>query len=353
LRGSPLARFLLAAYLLLAIYASLFPFSGWRDPGGFAALRLPWPQFLTTFDVATNFFGYLPYGLLCMLALVPPLRTGVAACAAVGSAVVLSVTLESLQGFLPARIPSSLDVVMNVAGAAAGTAAGLRLGPWLKEGPFQRARAALLVPGPATDLGLTLVGLWLFAQLNPTTLAFSTGDLRDLLAAPEGAGHRAQFFVLIEALTSGANLLAVALLASALANPGAAVRRLVVALVLAGLAVKALAFAILMQTGQVFAWLTPGAWAGLAGGTLLAIGAVSLGRTARLGIAGMLLMAATVLLNLSPPNPYLSATLKVWTQGHFLNFNGLTRLVSAAWPFVALGYLIYLASVRNRETTPG
>jgi hypothetical protein len=55
-----------------------------------------------------------------------------------------------------------------------------------------------------------------------------------------------------------------------------------------------------------------------------------------------------VLVNLAPPNPYLAASLKVWQQGHFLNFNGLTRLVSAAWPFFALGYLIFLAS-RRRE----
>ena len=58
-------------------------------------------------------------------------------------------------------------------------------------------------------------------------------------------------------------------------------------------------------------------------------------------------MAATVLVNLAPPNPYLVATLKLWQQGHFLNFNGLTRLVSALWVFVALAYLIYLAAQRR------
>jgi len=29
--------------------------------------------------------------------------------------------------------------------------------------------------------------------------------------------------------------------------------------------------------------------------------------------------------------------------------NGLTRLVSAAWPFIALGYLIFLAARRREE----
>jgi hypothetical protein len=58
-------------------------------------------------------------------------------------------------------------------------------------------------------------------------------------------------------------------------------------------------------------------------------------------------MAATVLVILAPPNPYLAATLKLWQQGHFLNFNGLTRLVSTLWAFAALGYLIFLAGWRR------
>jgi hypothetical protein len=66
----------------------------------------------------------------------------------------------------------------------------------------------------------------------------------------------------------------------------------------------------------------------------------------RLALAAVLLMAATVLVNLTPPNPYLADSLKVWQQGHFLNFNGLTRVVSALWPFVALGYLMLLAARR-------
>ena len=81
----------------------------------------------------------------------------------------------------------------------------------------------------------------------------------------------------------------------------------------------------------------------------MALAAVALPRGLRLTFAALLIMAATVLVNLVPPNPYLAASLKVWQQGHFLNFNGLTRLVSALWPFAALGYLMYLAGSRPRE----
>jgi hypothetical protein len=78
---------------------------------------------------------------------------------------------------------------------------------------------------------------------------------------------------------------------------------------------------------------------------------MALPRVARLALAAVLVMAATVLVNLAPPNPYLAASLKLWQQGHFLNFNGLTRLVSALWAFAALGYLIILAA--RRRDAPG
>src|SRR5262249_35657827 len=204
--------------------------------------------------------------------------------------------------------------------------------------------------GAAADFGLTLLGLWLFAQLNPATLFFGTGDLRDLVAAGGSRPHGAEIFVSIEAATAAANLGAVALLASAVARPRAPLRRLFVGLLATALVVKTLSLAILMHAENVLAWLTPGAQIGLAGGITLAVITLALPLTARLVLAAVLLMTATVLVNLAPPNPYLAATLKVWEQGHFLNFNGLTRLVGTLWPFVALGYLIYLASSRQAGT---
>ena len=350
LRDSPLARYCLAVYVLLVVYASLYPLAGWRDPRGsaFAFLVAPWPRYVTAFDLGANFLGYLPYGLLCALVLRPHLPARGAAPLAVLSAAALSLTLEALQSYLPARIASNLDVIANIGGAACGALAGAVLAPGLLGGGRLRPlRDATLAPGVATDLGLTLLALWLFAQLNPATLLFGTGDLRDLVAG-SGERHAAELFVSAEAATAGANLVAVALLASAMTRPQAPLLRLVAGLIGIALVVKTLAFAILMQAEHVLAWLTPGAQLGLAAGALLALAALRLPRTARLALAAVLLMAATVLVNLSPPNPYFAATLKVWEQGHFLNFNGLTRLVSAAWPFAALAYLVYLASAQRR-----
>lgn len=348
-RASPLARILFMVYAVLVAYASLYPLAGWRGVGlsPFAYLNAPWPRYITAFDVAVNVAGYLPLGLLAVAALYPRLRGVQAFSAAVLGAAALSLVLEAAQSFLPARIPANLDVLCNIGGAAVGAALGQHFTPLIGGGPLSRVRGTSFLPGAGVDFGLVLLALWLFTQLNPAALLFGAGDLRDFLAPFEGRARRPEFFVLIEAFTTAANLVAVALLVSALAAPGRPVRGMVIGVVLAALVVRAAALAILMRAESVFAWLTHGALIGLAVGLAVALAAVALPRTARLALAAVLLMAATVLVNLSPPNPYLADSLKVWQQGHFLNFNGLTRLVSALWPFMAIGYLIYLASRRR------
>jgi VanZ family protein len=347
-----LARLALGVYVLLVAYASLHPLSGWRDPGTplFAFLAGPRPRWITLFDVVSNVLGYLPLGALCALALPPRMRGPAAILAATACGAALSVVLEAAQTLLPARVPSNLDVLANTAGSFAGGIAAWLAAPWLSgREPLKRLRERTIIAGTEADVGLVLLGLWLFAQLNPTTLLFGAGDLRDLVAEAVGPARAPRLFLSIEALTAAGNFLAVSLLASLLARPGAPLRRYLLALLGAALAARSLAFSVLMPSEPMLAWLTPGAQLGVAGGLVLMLVAMTLPRTARLAVAAVLLMAATVLVNLSPPNPYTAAMLKLWQQGHFLNFNGLTRLVSAMWPFAALAYLVLLATRGGSE----
>lgn len=348
----PLARILLLVVAGLTAYATLYPLEGWRDPGvsPFAYLSAPWPRHITRFDMAVNVLGYLPFGFLVVVALHPRLRGIPVFAVGTALALVLTLILEALQSYLPARFPSNLDALCNLLGAAVGAALAVRFAPGLLiEGPLGRLRHNAFLRGSGVDWGLVLMALWLFTQLNPTTLLFGAGDLREFLGPRELRGHRPQFFISIEAMTSAANLTAAGLLFSSLAAPGRSLRAQLAALIAAALVVKTAAFAILMRAEDVFTWLTPGAQLGLAVGMVVALVAVGLPRVARLVLAAMLIMAATVLVNLAPPNPYLTVSLKVWQQGHFLNFNGLTRLVSALWPFAALGYLIYLAGTQHKR----
>ncbi len=354
-RSSPLARYLFAAYVLLVAYASLHPLVGWRDLGlsPFAFLTAPWPRYYTAFDVAANFVGYLPLGALAVLAMRPAPGGALAIATATVAGTLLSVGLEALQTYLPERIPSNLDVLANGAGTLVGALAGHAAAPRLLDrGALAHVRDRLVLPGHRADLGLVLLGLWLFTQLNPETLLFGTGDLRGVLGLLPAVLHPAQTFIRIEAAVAMTNLVAAALLAGLILAPHAARRRAVIALVLAALAVRSFAFAILFEPADAFEWATPGALTGLAIGGVAALIALELPRVPAATLAGLLLMAATVLVNIAPENPYLAHTLALWPQGHFLNFNGLTRLVSLVWPFAALVYVMLPAGPRTTPASP-
>ncbi|HMG58160.1 MAG TPA: VanZ family protein, partial [Burkholderiales bacterium] len=184
---STLARYLFVAYVLLVVYASLHPFSGWRDRGlpPFAFLTAPLPRPILVFDVVANIIGYMPLGFLAVLAVYPWLRRSYALGFGLACSVSLSFALESLQLYLPTRASSNLDLLANTVGGAAGALAALATTrPLMDAEGLQRLRNRLFLPGRRIDLGLVLLGLWLFAQLSPETLLFGTGDLRDLFKTP-------------------------------------------------------------------------------------------------------------------------------------------------------------------------
>jgi len=348
--SSPLARYCFVAYALLVVYASLHPFSGWRDQGvpafAFLAVRLSRPYHL--YDVVANVVGYVPLGFLAVLAVHPLLRGRSAFTLGLLAAVGLSFVLESLQLYLPARASSNLDLLANAAGGAIGALlAAFASGPLLHERGLQTLRDRVFLPGRMIDLGLVLLGLWLLAQLNPGTLLFATGDLRDLLRAPSGKLYTAGLFVRVEAVVAGANALCVGLLASCL-TVGAPSRRFIVfALLGTGLIMHSFAFGLLVSSQDILSWLTPGALYGIATALVLLLLLVRLPRATRLALSGLMLLAAIALVNLAPTNPYLVATSSLWQQGHYFNFNGATRIVSDLWPFAAMVYLVLLAADRG------
>lgn len=338
--ASPLARYLAAAYALLVIYASLHPFSGWRDTGAplLAFLGAAWPRYYTVFDLVTNMLAYVPLGFLLVPALQPRLRLGLAALSAALAGCLLSFSLETLQHFLPTRVPSNLDLASNSLGALIGAALGMNWGRELVDGGRLHAlRMRLITHGKAADFGLVLLGLWLLTQLNPEILLFGTGDLRALLDL-EPLPYSAKRFLFIEAGVAAGGTLAAGLVAwSLLRSPR---RWMIAALFILALVVKAFAGALLVSEAQFGQWVTPGNMVGLACGTLALLVALHLPALAQQVLAALSLLFATALVNLAPENPYLAAALSVWQQGHFLNFNGLTKLVSSLWPFAALPYLM-------------
>lgn len=339
-----LARYLALAWCGLVVYGSLHPFSGWRDTGisPWAFLEGGWPRYWTLFDLLANVAVYVPLGFFLTLALhrlpgrfTAPLLACVLAAGVSGG-------LEAIQTWLPSRVPSHLDLASNTLGGLLGAVWAHAVGPRV----FARLGALeqrLIAPVPHAELGLTLLGLWLLVPLSPETLLFGAGDVRQIFGLTGAVPFAAESFMLIEASVTAFNLLAVGLIARQLCARASIAYAVVPLFILCALIVATLAAAILVAPADALAWLTPGARLGL----LVGIGglafAMLLPPTPRLMLAALALMAGTVLVNLAPANPYSIAALATWRQGHFLNFNGLTRLVATLWPFLTLPFLFLTA----------
>jgi VanZ family protein len=336
-----LARYLALAWFGLVVYGSLHPFSGWRDTGvsPFAFLEGGWPRYWTVFDLVTNVLVYMPLGFLLTLALTGlPGRftTAILATLLAGS---VSFCMESLQTWLPARVPSNLDLACNSLGGLLGAIYAYHTGPRF----FTRLAVwqhKLVAPIPQAELGLTLLGLWLLVPLSPEILLFGAGDLRQALGLVGAVPFAAESFMLIEAAITAFNAIAVGLLVRMLAANTALSYIMVPVFLALGLLVRTIAAAILVGPADAFSWLTPGAQMGVLVGILALAVTLFLPMSARLVLAALALMAGTVLVNLAPPNPYSAVALAAWRQGHFLNFNGLTRLVSTLWPFLTLPFFL-------------
>lgn len=343
-----LTQYLTSGYVLLIIYASLYPLADWRDSGGdpLAFLGAAWPRYWTGFDLATNVLAYLPFGFFCTAALrrrLAPLPAWLVA-ALLGSA--LSFTMELLQNYLPSRVPSNLDLGCNALGALLGALIGARWGSRvLDDGRLARWRRRIMMHAYGVDVGVLLIAAWLMTQLSPETLLFGSGNLRQMLDLPPVQPFLPERFVSLEAAIAASGLLAAGLIATLLLRRQA--RLITGVLLLAALLIKTLAHALLMGPAAAVAWITPGNSVGLAAGLALWWGASFLVFPLQRAVAALALLFATVMVNIAPENPYLANMLHIWNPGQFLNFNGLTRLICSLWPFLALPWLMIYRPERN------
>ena len=181
-----------AAYVLLVVYASLYPFTGWRNqelpPWEF--LFAGWPKYWTGFDVAANIVGYIPLGFLLALSFMRRGRVrylaghpnigAVAVAVLAGS--VLSFCMESLQNFLPSRVASNVDFGLNAAGTLIGAIAATALEVAGAIDRWSQFRERWFIPEARG--ALVLLALWPFALLFPASVPLGLGQVFERL---EGA----------------------------------------------------------------------------------------------------------------------------------------------------------------------
>jgi len=358
------------AYAALIAYASLYPFTGWRDQGiaPWEFLASPWPRYWTGFDLAANTAGYAPLGFLLALAV---LRRGqaldgasnrTAIAVAVGASAALAFLMEALQTYLPERVPSNLDFGLNVLGALFGAllAGGLELAGALDR--WARFRLRWFVDEARG--ALVLLALWPVALLFPAAVPLGLGQVLERLEAALGEWLADTPFlewlpvrdVELQPLVPGAELVCVAmgtlvpcLLAYSVMRSLA--RRAAAAAVLVALGVGATALSAALSWGPVhaWAWLTLPVRLGLVAGLALALALLPLPRR---GCAALVLLALALhlaLLNNAPASAYFAHTLQAWEQGRFIRFHGLVQWLGWVWPYAVLAYVLVRVSTGERE----
>lgn len=356
---SRFSRYALAGYLLLIVYASLYPFSDWRWQGlmPFDFALAPLPRYITASDLLINTGGYLPLGYLLARSLPARWPRWLLWLGASVAASAVSFGMETLQSFLPMRISSNLDWLTNTLGGAVGAAICV----WL----LPRIRLAALLRlwrerwfAPHAGYGLLLLALWPVALLWPAAVLFGTGQLGPTLLQPaleSGAGQAlsawfadsglnlrdvAPMSALRQTAISAAMLVASILALSALLRPGAPRLRLALALCAAGLLAVSLSAALSFGPDHALAWATAPALRSVAVGLLLGLPLAHLPPRVCAALGAVSLALALAWINFSGPGPYYAMNLQSWSQGLFIRLYGLPQWLSWLWPFAALLYLL-------------
>lgn len=360
------------AFAALVVYASLYPFSGWRWPpalDGSQLLSLPWPPWRDRFDELANLFGYLPLGALLFGAV---LRQGGRAVPALIVAVLLSAGLsfavEVAQNFLPTRVPSLKDCAYNIVGATAGASlvALLRALGWGDR--WQMLRARWFTRGGAGALALLM--LWPVGLLFPTPVPLGLGqvggqaralvdaafagtpwaaDVAAWLGEPIDARRLPALSRAHESLAIALGLAAPCLVVFAATRPGWHRLSLLVIAGTMAVAVSTLSTALNFGPAHALAWWSPPTARALALGALLVLLAVRAGPRLAAGLGLAALAALVVLVAQAPTDPYYAASLQGWEQGQFIRFHGLAQWVGWLWPYVAMAWLMTRLGQRGSD----
>jgi VanZ family protein len=360
------APVLAAIFTLLVCYASLYPFTDWRDQGlvPWAFVSAPWPRYLDGFDIWMNLAGYMPLGFLIALA---AMRTDwlsgmrllagrntkwqVLATSFIVAFVLccaLSFAMEATQTYLPKRYSALSDWLLNSLGGLCGAALAVALEALGAIDHWSRFRARWLAPDARG--ALVLLALWPFALLFPAAVPLGLGQVMERLEAALAQALNSTPFLdwmpvrdielqplvpLAELVCVALGLLVPCLLGYAVISARGRRLAFLATLCAMALAVSGLSAVLSWGPAHIWAWLTLAVQVGLGTGLLACL--LALWGSARQCMALLLVAVGTqlALLNQAPASAYFAQTLQVWEQGRFIHFYGLAQWLGWVWPYAA------------------
>jgi VanZ family protein len=340
-----LRSYLAAGYALFIVYASLSPFSGWQEQGldFLEVMFSPLGQTFTWFDFGINLLAYLPFGfLLAMLLRSRFPASGVLLAIVPGLA--MSLLMEYAQMYLPARVSSNSDLISNGTGVVCGAllAVNIESQDWFVR--MQQWYGRWFRRGGASDFGLALLALWMFAQINPSLPMLGSVFISEMARSPLEAVPVLPFSWLECAAVALNLLMAGVLLLTLLREQRYTLNLLLLALGVVIVA-KLVVAALLLKSWALLVWLNSEALFGIVAGLLLVLAARHLTqRQLRVG-AALAVLAYMVLVHWvmgGGGTPASAMRLYHWHYGHMLNYNALSQIVSLLFPLLLLGYLGWL-----------
>lgn len=338
-----LRTWLTIGYVLFIVYASLSPFTGWREQGlsFFAVLSVPLQLTYTAFDAVLNLLSYLPLGLLLVLVLRARLSTGFSIALGVGLAVLLSSSMEYAQMYLPSRTSSNMDLLSNAIGALIGALLAERMTslPWLLT-RVTRWRDNLFHHGKEMDFGLALLALWMFGQMNPSLPMLGNVFISEVARQPFAALPPSPFNTW-ESIAVTLNLLMLGILTLTLLRvPRNGIAVLPVVLSIVALA-KFITAALLLKSWALLLWINSEAILGILLGMLLLLTLLWLPRAIAIGCGMLLALGYFIIINFvfDSNDPAAAMSIYHWHYGHLLNYNGLAQTISLVFPILLMFHL--------------
>ncbi len=329
----------LVFYASLIAFGSLHPFTGLMGLEHWSGefITAPLPRFVTRNDISTNLLAYLPLGYALALRLGLPRRRLGAILLATLVGFFYSVSMESVQQIMPARIASNLDIFLNTLGVFIGALLSLHHQRWLRAGrALGRWRRRWFRPEPAASFGLALLLLWVLAQftLQPVPGAGWLGlHLRPIDTPPAGLDQiNWPWFA-----AAWLEIAALGTFAASLLRPGRYVGAMV-SLVMVSFAVKLLVATLLLRlkvVGGVLSLETLAAF--LLAFWFLLIPQVS---RQRRRVALLLLVLALGL-------RVAQADYLLWPIASVFNIIGLAKAAASLWLWLAVAVLLVIGLRRH------
>lgn len=172
----------LTFYLLFIVYGSLFPLE-WALPhqGLLSLWHDNLEKHVSKSDLLTNLVAYIPLGFLSCAAMSRKASILVRMTVAILAGMIVSLFMEYLQIYLPARTSSPIDLGLNILSTGFGAAIYVVWGN--RESAFgeqlYRWRQNNIIDGKLSTVGIGVVILWGAVQIAPFAPSLDIGDIRN------------------------------------------------------------------------------------------------------------------------------------------------------------------------------